>query len=674
MNKIFLILILNLCLLVGVDAQSFKHKMIVDAEDSYISQFPAHSPFDNYLTKSKAVKNEIDTTFMVNLTEGWSFKSFSKDEKDNFSYLMKSFDAEGWTKIVFPSQADELIVTPSTKSIYHTKFYVSQHWDFRNVFLTTPMSQSSYDVYVNGTRIGTSRDTRNTPTFNITKNANEGYNSLVIVCKPEVNGSFLEDNSLVSTLLNGDVILTSTPRVIIEDYFVNTTFSNDYSIGNVQLDLNIHTFLLNQKESKLAFELYNQEGELITTDERWTKLKLRSSDLVSFYTSIENVILYSAANPYRYKAVVSLIHENRMTQITTIDIAFIEPKVIDFIFAVNSHKTGLYGVVWDEVKSVMNDEEYSEVVLKNLNKIKESGLNALLVLTPEREKFYELCDQVGLYVINSANVDITSSGNSRGINGSLANVPMMAKPITERVLLQLEKTKNNPTVFGLVATRTNSNGYALYEMYLDAKNNYPKFVVASTANDLEWNNDFLIHNNDTRSIKKLDNGRMNFVYTGSINSFDDLIKDVESGKIAGAFIKQSPLFDAVKDGKSYKSLVFTQIDTLNGRFGIEIKNKIIPQDDFTFSYSLINYNGEVLKTDVKTAIFENNKSSLSIDYKQYHQYIQTEKEIKKIKDIRKIKDLVKIRKYEILVEIRVGKTVIDKVRFDYKPVKVENEK
>ena len=152
------------------------------------------------------------------------------------------------------------------------------------------------------------------------------------------------------------------------------------------------------------------------------------------------------------------------------------------------------------------------------------------------------------------------------------------------------------------------------------------------------------------------------------------MKDVESGKIAGAFIKQSPLFDAVKDGKSYKSLVFTQVDTLNGSFGIEIKNKIIPQDDFTFSYSLINYNGEVLKTDVKTAVFENNKSSLNIDYKQYHQYIQTEKEIKKIKDIRKIKDLVKIRKYEILVEIRVGKTVIDKVRFDYKPVKVENEK
>ena len=668
MNKIFLIISVSLCLLGSVNAQSFKHKMVVDSEESYVSQFPAKSPFDNYFTKVKAIANEIDTTFRINVTEGWSFKSFAENEKDDFSYLMKSFKAEGWAKIDFPSQAGALTLSSSTQSIYHTTFYVSQHWDFRKIFITTPMSQSSYDIYINGARIGSNKDTRNTPTFDITKNAEEGYNSLVIICRPKVDGSLMENSSKVSTLLNGDVVITSTPRVIIEDYMVNTTFSNDYSVGNVQLDLNIHTFLLNQKESKLSYELYNQEGDLITSDQRWTKLKLRDSDIVSFYTSIENVVLYSAANPYRYKAVVSLIHENRMTQVTTIDIAFIQPQVIDYSFAINSHKTGLYGVVWNKIDTVLSDAKYSERVFKNLSKIKESGLNSLLVQSPEREEFYKLCDQVGLYVINSANIDITSSGSSRGINGSLANVPMMTKPLTERVLMQLEKTKNNPTVLGLVATKTKSNGYALYEMYLEAKKHYPRLIIASTGNDLEWNNDFLIYNIDTRSIKAMDKTRMNLLFTGSVDSFDDLMKYVDTDKIAGVFIKQNSLFKAIDNGKSYRSLIFTKSDTLNGRFAIEIKNKIIPQDDFKFSYSLITNNGEVLSKVTVPAVFDGNKSSLNIDYKQYNGYIQTEKEIKKIKDI------LKIRKYEILVEALVGRTVVDKVRFNYKPIKIEEIK
>lgn len=648
-----------------LSAQTFKDKLKVIFPDGYTTQVESATLIETYTNPTTALAYSLDTLYSKNINENWHFKSFSENEEDDFSYLYTEFNAKNWDNISFPEQAESKYKKGDVKSVYYTQIYISKLWDFRQMFLRTPMAQGVYDVFINGMKVGSNLNTRNIATFDVTRFVLEGYNPLVIVCKDDFNVSKLEDNTLNKPLLNGDVSLFSSHKLKITDYRVSTYFTEGLKNGNVQIDIDIKTHLLNDKEARLMYTIYDREGNLVMRDERWTKMKMKDSYVVNFHTMIENVKLYSASNPHIYRVVIALIHENRIAQTISVNIPFIEVENNEKNYVVNSKDVGLYGVVWKKHDAISSDAEYDKSTINRMSLLKSNGFNAIMLQEPQREQFYSICDSLGFYVIDRANVDIRSSGESRGISGSYANLPAAKSHITKRVLSQHLKTKNNPSVVALLATNSMTNGYSLYDMYIDLKNEKEDLILASNGLDLEWNNDFLIRYKHSEKELEVDRTRLNFVVTDNVPDFKKYFDMVEKRDIAGVFIDEKVLNEEMKNGVGIKSVILSLISAEYGAVSAESTNSIIPKNEVKFICTLF-FNNEKLYEQTLPATFEDvNKMELILDYDTMNKVVHEKKE-----HIESLKN-ENLNEFTVTVSAVIGYSVIESIKFKYTPKKIK---
>lgn len=527
----------------SIQAQNYRDYIDINIEDSYVNQTHSATQMDISADSGLIHEGKINIQYSEHIDGEWLYKCFSKMDEDDFSYFMNDFNGNGWNEIDSLDSAYRYYKEDNKKSVYFSKIYISRYWDFRQVFLETPMAQSVYDVYVNSVKVGANLDTKNIAKFDVTNYVVEGYNSLVIVCNADGNKSGLEDNVVNRTLLNGDVVLYSTPKVRIEDYELTTYFTNNYKKGNLQLNVEILTHLLNLKEVNLLYYLYDKDGNEIMRDNRWTKLELRNKNVVTFHTMINDIKPYSASNPHLYKISLMLAQENRIIQRVSIDVAFMEKKIDGNRILINSVETPLNGVVFgeDDDNEINSDKDYEEDVLQRLRNIKQKGYNSIMLDYPQRPSFYKICDTMGLAVIDVVNVDISNSGNSRIVLGSLANVPEVADIITDRVIRQYIENRNSVSVLAMRGTKSAGNGYALYETYLALKDINKDIFFASNGTDLDWNNDFIIYYPDKNPKDKIDESRISFVVVDRIESYNSWKKIFDKGAITGLFIAEKIL-------------------------------------------------------------------------------------------------------------------------------------
>lgn len=648
-----------------LSAQSFKDKLKVVFPDGYTTQVKSATQIDLYANPTTALAYQLDTVFSKTIDEKWYFKSFSKNDKDDYSYLLTGFAADGWRRITFPEDAEKIALKNDVKSIYFNQIYISKLWDFRQMFLRTPMSHGVYDVFINGMKVGSNLNTRNVATFDVTPFLLEGYNPLVIICKNDSNVSKLEDNVPNRSLLDGDVTLFSNHKLKITDYRVNTYFTEGLTNGNVQIDIDVKTHLLNDKEARLMYSIYDREGNLVMRDERWTKMKMRDSYVVNFHTMIEDVKLYSAANPHLYRVVVALIHENRIAQTVSINVPFISVENNAKNYIVNTKDVGLYGVVWREKGGVSSDINYEKSAIERMESLKSKGFNSIMLQKPQREQFYSICDSLGFYVIDRANVDISLTGKSRGISGSYANVPAAKSNVTKRVLSQYLKTKNNPSIVALLGVNSLTNGYSLYDMYVTLKAEEDDLFLASNGLDLEWNNDFLIRYKDSEKELELNKTRLNFVVVDNVKDFKKYFDMVEKRDVAGVFIDEKILDEDMNNGGGIKSVTLSLISAERGVIKAESTNSIIPKNEVKFVSTLF-LNSEKLYEQVLPVTFGDvDKMELILNYDKMNEVIRDKEE-----HIESIKN-EKSNKFTVTVSAVIGYSVIESIKFDYTPKKIK---
>jgi len=79
--------------------------------------------------------------------------------------------------------------------------------------------------------------------------------------------------------------------------------------------------------------------------------------------------------------------------------------------------------------------------------MKQNNLNAVrLCHYPQSRRFYELCDEFGLYVYDEANVEAHGMFYSLNKGGGLGNNPEFLNAIMERTINMFEHNKNYPSV------------------------------------------------------------------------------------------------------------------------------------------------------------------------------------------------------------------------------------
>lgn len=364
---------------------------------------------------------------------------------------------------------------------FTTRYKIPFEWVDRRQFLAVDRVSGSYDVVVNGRRIGYSQTGSTPAEFDLTAASREGNNDLEIVVYKKTAAAALENGRVPYTPgILGEVRVISQPGVRVRDVFADTRMNG--TSGLMQLGVVMKSNLLNAKDYRVWYELISPNGEVVSEGYRDVELGMRREDTVAFFANIPHILPWSHEQPNLYTLYVNTRNEGRYREHLSFSIGFRSVDVRGGIIYLN------------DIPLRMNPRDFLPSTdpadnARRLERLAESGVDAVRIkgMPPDRD-FYELCDRLGVYVINQADVNTSLGGENRGVGGNPSNDPAWEAAYLDRVMSMYHTSKNSPSVIAFSLAERSANGYNLYESYLSLKAVEKQRPVVYPDGG-EWNDD-----------------------------------------------------------------------------------------------------------------------------------------------------------------------------------------
>lgn len=392
--------------------------------------------------------------------------------------------------------------------VYRRDFEIPAGWDGRDVYLHIAGAKSGLYVYVNGKEVGYSEDSKNPAEFLINKYLQPGKNVLTLKILRWSTGSYLECQDFWRLSgIERDVYLWSQPKIAVNDYRVVSTLDDTYKNGIFSLAMDIKNHSDKVKNIDVTYELLDAKGNVAATAENKLWVSPNTISTTSFEKTLENVETWNADHPNLYKLLMTIKEDGKVTEVIPQNVGFrrIEIKEIDQIagngkpytvLLFNGQPIKFKGVNIHEHNPLTGHYVTEELMRKDFELMKLHNLNSVrLCHYPQDRKFYELCDEYGLYVYDEANIESHGMYYNLRKGGTLGNNPEWLKPHMDRTMNMYERNKNHPSVTIWSLGNEAGNGYNFYQTYLYVKDK-EKTMMGRPVNyeraQWEWNSDMYV--------------------------------------------------------------------------------------------------------------------------------------------------------------------------------------
>lgn len=374
----------------------------------------------------------------TSLNGAWRFHFSHTVEGRADGFASPAFDDSGWDTIQVPGNWELLgygtpiysnVTYPHPKDpprigndnpvgTYRRSFECNKGKE-RRYFLRFDGVESFYAVWLNGVEVGFAKDSKTPSEFEVTDLVCEGSNSLAVQVFKWCDGSYLEDQDFWR--LGGifrDVWLVDRPSGFVRDVFVKTDHLGHLLVA-VETD---------------GGESEPVAGRLIAPDgsEAW-------SFVGNAVGSIGGVQPWTAETPNLYELRLRLGSEQ-----VSLAVGF---RTVDWdggVFRINGEPVKLRGVNRHEFDDQLGRAVTEEGMLRDVLLFKQNNINCVRTSHyPNCERWYELCDEHGIYVVDEANIE--SHGMGYG-EESLGHHPDWKDAHLDRVRNMVERDKNHPCI------------------------------------------------------------------------------------------------------------------------------------------------------------------------------------------------------------------------------------
>ncbi len=340
--------------------------------------------------------------------------------------------------------------------LYYREFEIPADWDNRQIFLHFDGVRSAFYLWVNGKEVGYSQGSATPAEFNITSYLNEGSNSVALKVFRWSDGSYLEDQD--AWRLSGiyrDVYLLSTPNMHIRDMFVTTDLDDQYKDASLQIQVKVRKYIdLDESTRSIEYFLYDENKNLIANSTASIP-RFENDDEISqkLTQKITSPKKWSAEYPNLYTLVLKLKEkDNQIIEIVSTKVGFREVVIRDGQLLVNGKAILLKGVNRHEHDPDHGRTISEEMMIKDITLMKQFNINAVRTSHyPNSPRWYELCDQYGLYLTDETNLE------THEIWSALTKNPSWKEAFVDRAKRMVERDKNHPSV--IIWSLGNEAGY-----------------------------------------------------------------------------------------------------------------------------------------------------------------------------------------------------------------------
>ena len=392
--------------------------------------------------------------------------------------------------------------------VYRRDIDIPADWQERDIYLHLAGAKSGVYVYVNGQEVGYSEDSKNPAEFLISPYVKPGKNVLTLKIFRWSTGSYLEcqDFWRISGI-ERDVYLYSQPKAALKDFRVKSTLDDSYKNGVFALNVDLRNHRPAATNLTLVYELLDAQGKVVASEEKTTYVPTNETRTLSFDKNLADVRTWTSEQPNLYKLMMTVKEDGKVNEIIPFNVGFrrIEIKPIDRKAAngkpyvclfINGQPLKMKGVNIHEHNPETGHYVTEELMRRDLELMKQHNLNSVrLCHYPQDRRFYELCDEYGLYVYDEANIESHGMYYDLRKGGSLGNNPEWLKPHMDRTINMFERNKNYPSVTFWSLGNEAGNGYNFYQTYLwlkEADKNIMERPVNYERAQWEWNTDMYV--------------------------------------------------------------------------------------------------------------------------------------------------------------------------------------
>ena len=393
---------------------------------------PSDRPIDFY-------KNDYDDSQWktISVPSNWQVQGYGIPlytnarypySKDNPPEIMRSV-SDRYTKSKLPNPVGS----------YRHNFQIPEDWDGKQVFLKFEGVQSAFYLWVNGEKVGYSQGSMTAAEFDITQYVKTGNNTLAAEVYRWSDGSFLEDQDFwrISGIYR-DVILYAQPKQAIRDVFILPQLDDRYKKGTLDISITMNNGSPSAEEVNIEATLFDADQRKIKTVSEDVSIRLYSTNTVSLKMDAGSVKTWSAETPYLYTLVVS----SSTGEATSFKVGFRKVEVDGLQVLVNGRPVEFLGVNRHEIDPDRGRVMTEEMMLKDILIMKRNNINIVRTSHyPNTPRWYELCDEYGIYVMDEANVE------SHGMGGKRMSVyPSWREAHIDRGIRMVQRDKNHPCV------------------------------------------------------------------------------------------------------------------------------------------------------------------------------------------------------------------------------------
>ncbi|MBO4935390.1 MAG: hypothetical protein J6C94_01290 [Alistipes sp.] len=358
-------------------------------------------------------------------------------------------------------------------------------WSDFNVYIHIQNTIKAYDLVVNEQLVASVEDSYTPADFLLSPYLRQGSNEILLLLRRSEAIELNEggQSNLVEQF-RGSYIFAQH-RKHIYDYDARIVRSESGKQLGLELDIVVRNDFNLEEIVQVGYDIYSPDNKLIDYAVREVPVAGRSVDTLRIRTSLgeESRYLWSSANPRLYRLTLYTKRDGKPREYISFRVGAGESSFKDGKLLRNGKEI--------VVKSARYNARttYAEA-LAAIKALKAKGVNTLLPDNPQPEWFYDICDGLGVYVVERANINPVEESSNRKIGGTPSNNPELVNEYLARVRAMYYRTRNHSCIVAYALGGDKAgNGYNMYKAYQWLKGIEKGRAVICTSADGEWNTD-----------------------------------------------------------------------------------------------------------------------------------------------------------------------------------------
>lgn len=474
---------------------NFREKLYEIPELTEINRLPMHGAEIPFQDVKSALKRDYRASTKYRSLDGkWGFTLYHSPEEIPEDFASPNRNSSGEGSIKVPSNwtlaglSDRPIYTNSRMpegfpppphtpeknptGIYRKGFRLPGNWKGKRVILHIGGAESYLEVYLNGKFVGMGKDTRLPSEFDLTPFlVPDGENLLVCKVIRFSDSSFIEDqDQWWMAGIYRSCYLYATNAAWVNDLFVNGDYDEKKKTG--KLTISVQTAFQAEKikvpdgyfgnicrgpqeDHLVRAELFTAEGILLYREEKSLSHAFRESNyMVEFRKDLPEIAPWSAESPALYTLAISLSDSRgKLLEYRSKRVGFRNIRIEGKNLLFNGKRVMIKGVNRHEHSPENGKTLSREEMLKDIQLLKQYNFNAVRNSHyPCDHRWYDLCDEYGLYVMDEANLE------SHGCYASLCRDPRWRMAWIARGERMVLRSRSHACIFAWSTGNESGNG------------------------------------------------------------------------------------------------------------------------------------------------------------------------------------------------------------------------